>query len=118
MPCKTSLAECVTRVKQSAQATFDNGLHILAFRAMSTDCLVNFHDVPVATAHGIQHDIVEWVGQFKARYSRFIPDSLVSQINQAAGENWVKIGPLTELILDQCQEFFNSLRVRLTLFCG
>jgi hypothetical protein len=54
---------------------------------MSTYCLLNFHGVHGTTAHETQHDILEWVGQFEARYSCFIPDSLIGQINKATGEN-------------------------------
>ena len=106
-PNPSSVTEIIAGVERSAQATTENGLHKLAFQAMSTHCLVSFHDAHGTTMHEIHHDILEWVGQFEARYSRFIPDSLVSQINQAAGENWVEVDPKTELILNQCQELFH-----------
>jgi len=34
---------------------------------------------------------------FEARYSRFIADSLISRINQAAGLHWVEVDPETEI---------------------
>lgn len=108
LPSHNSVAETIARVTQSAQTTVENDLHKLTFHAMSTRCHVNFHDVPADTAQEIQHDILEWAAQFEARYSRFIPGSLVCQINAAAGEHWVEIDRQTELILDRCQEHFRA----------
>jgi thiamine biosynthesis lipoprotein len=34
---------------------------------------------------------IRWVAEFEARYSRFLPDSLISLINQSAGQNWVEL---------------------------
>jgi thiamine biosynthesis lipoprotein len=102
----TSAAETIVRITQSVRTTVENGLHKLEFRAMSTPCRVNFHGVPTAAAKEIQREVVEWVAQFEARYSRFIPDSLISRINAAAGEYWVEIDPQTELVFNLCQELF------------
>ncbi len=106
-PSHQSTAETIARIQQSMQATFENGLHKLAFHAMSTHCCVNFPGVPENIAHEIQHDVLAWVGQFEARYSRFIPDSLINQINDSAGENWVDADPQTELMLNLCEELFH-----------
>src|SRR6185312_9503662 len=45
-------------------------------------------------------------GQFEARYSRFIPDSLIGRINAAAGEHWMEIDPETERLFQLCHELF------------
>jgi len=103
-PC--SAAEAVARVAQSAQATMDKSLYKLEFWAMSTLCRVNFHGVSATTAKDFQRDVLEWVGQFEGCYSRFIPDSLISRINAAAGEHWVAVDPQTEIIFNLCQELF------------
>ena len=101
-----SAAEAIARVAQSAQATVDNGLHRLEFRAMSTQCQVKLHGVSASVARDFQRDAVAWVGQFEARYSRFIPDSLISRINAAAGEHWVEVDPETDRLFNLCQELF------------
>jgi thiamine biosynthesis lipoprotein len=106
LPGHNSIAETIDRIRQSLQATVENGMHKLTFRAMSTHCRVNFHDVPETTARELQHDILHWVGEFEARYSRFIPDSLVNRINAAAGSHWVEIDSQTDFILNQCQQVF------------
>jgi len=40
-------------------------------------------------------EVLDWIAWFEARYSRFIPDSLISRINAAAGEHWVEVDPET-----------------------
>jgi FAD:protein FMN transferase len=101
-----SASEAVARITQSAQTRVEGGLHKLEFRAMSTPCRVNIHGVAAADVREIQQDTVQWVAQFEARYSRFIPDSLISRINAAAGEHWVDIDPQTEQLFNLCQELF------------
>ncbi len=94
------------RVKASAQSTVDRGFYKLQFSAMSTHCQVNFHGVPDALARKFQSDVVTWVAEFEARYSRFIPDSLIGRINAAAGEHWVETDPETDRLFSLCQELF------------
>lgn len=101
-----SAQEALARVAQSAQTTVADGLHKLEFRAMSTLCHVNFHGVSAGVARDFQRDVVAWVGQFEARYSRFIPDSLISRINAAAGEHWVETDPETDRLLALCHELY------------
>jgi FAD:protein FMN transferase len=98
--------DVVTRVTQSARTTVENGLHQLEFQAMSTACRINCHGVPVAVIREFQRDAVNWTAQFEARYSRFIPDSLIGRINAAAGEHWVEIDPETDRLFNLCQELF------------
>ncbi len=50
--------------------------------------------------------VVDWVAGFEARYSRFIPESLVSQINQAAGKSWTEVDEETDRIFALCHELF------------
>ncbi len=106
MTSPNSAAEAVARVAQSAQTTVDNGVHKLEFRAMSTQCQIKLHGVSASVARDFQRDAVEWVGQFEARYSRFIPDSLIGKINAAAGEHWVETDSETDRLLNLCQELF------------
>jgi thiamine biosynthesis lipoprotein len=101
-----SAQEAIERVAQSAQTVVEKGLHKLEFRAMSTLCRVNFHGVSADVARDFQRDVVAWVGQFEARYSRFIPDSLIGRINAAAGEHWVETDPETDRLFALCHELF------------
>ena len=99
-------AEAVAHVVQSARSTVDNGLYRLEFRAMSTPCRIKAHGASASIVRDFQQAAVNWVGQFEGRYSRFIPDSLISKINAAAGEHWVEIDPETERMFNLCQELF------------
>jgi thiamine biosynthesis lipoprotein len=102
----SSAAEAVDRVKQSARSFVDTGLHRLEFRSMSTPCQIKVHGAPASAVQDFEREAVEWVARFEGRYSRFIPDSLISKINAAAGEHWVEIDPETERLFNLCQELF------------
>ena len=102
----SSAAEAIARVTQSATATVENGLHRLDFRAMSTACQIKVHGVTAAVARDFQRDAVNWVAQFEARYSRFIPDSLIGKINAAAGEHWIETDSETDRLFQLCHELF------------
>ena len=101
-----SAAAVFARVTQSAQTTVEKGLHKVEFQAMNTLCRVHFHGVTGDAARDFQREVVTWTAQFEARYSRFIPDSLIGRINAAAGEHWTEVDPDTERILTLCQELF------------
>ena len=101
-----SAAAVLPRVRQSVQRMVEGDFHQLSFRAMSTNCRVNVHGAPAAVARDFQREVVDWVAEFEARYSRFIPDSLIGRINAAAGEHWVEIDAETGRLLALCQELF------------
>lgn len=101
-----STAQTIARVTQSARMLFDKGMHKLEFRAMSTLCRVNLHGVPNDVAREFQRDVVNWTAQFEARYSRFIPDSLIGRINAAAGLHWVETDPETDRLFALCHELY------------
>ena len=106
LSANNSAQQVIARVKSSAKATVENGFHKLTFRAMSTECRVNCHGVAAAAARDFQGAVVDWVAQFEARYSRFIPDSLIGRINASAGEHWMEVDPETERVFQLCQELF------------
>lgn len=99
-----SILEVRERVAKSAATSVERGQHKLAFRAMNTQCRVHFHGVTDAVATEFHRAVVEWVGLFEARYSRFIPDSLIGRINAAAGEHWVEVDPETDRLFALCHE--------------
>jgi len=72
------------------------GVNELEFAAMGTRCRVSCGGGP--DPRQVADAVLDWVGEFEARYSRFLPDSLVSQINAAAGTAWVTLdAPATQL---------------------
>jgi thiamine biosynthesis lipoprotein len=98
--------EVVARVIQSARMTLENGRHKLDFRSMSTNCHVECHGVSTEQARAFYRDVVAWTAEFEARYSRFVPDSLIGRINAAAGKEWIATDAVTDRLLNLCQELF------------
>jgi thiamine biosynthesis lipoprotein len=92
------------RVRLSARSGVTGDFHTLTFQAMNTVCRVNFRAPSAERARTFQGEVVRGVAEFEARYSRFLPDSLVGRINAAAGKQWVEVDPETESILQLCQE--------------
>ena len=100
----SALPMVLERVQRSVQIKTDAGLHKLTFQAMSTVCRVHFRCSNPALARDLQVEVVNWVAWFEARYSRFIPESLIGRINAAAGQSWVDVDPETEALLKLCQD--------------
>jgi FAD:protein FMN transferase len=99
-----STAVVCQRVTQSAQATVTGDFYKLSFQAMNSPCRVLFRTDHAGRARDFQREVLDWVARFEARYSRFIPDSLIGRINSAAGQNWLEVDPETEALLDLCKE--------------
>ena len=91
------------RVVASAQRQVKGDYHQLGFTAMSTACRVNFV-APAATASACQAEILQWTADFEATYSRYLPGSVIGQINAAAGGDWLVIDPPTQHLLELCRE--------------
>lgn len=92
------------RVRRSAQTSATGDFHKLTFQAMNTVCRVHFRTTNARLARDVQNEVLDWVAWFEARYSRFIPDSLIGQINSAAGKHWVDVDPETDALFNLCQE--------------
>ena len=98
------------RILRSATKSAVGDFHKLAFHAMGTVCRVHLRTPNTAVANTIQSELLHWVTQFEAKYSRFLPDSLIGRINAAAGMHWVEIDPETENLLKLCHEMFFMTR--------
>lgn len=72
----------------------------IRFHAMGTSCHITGANLPPA----FRAAALRWVAEFEARYSRFLPGSLISRINAAAGQHWVEIDPITERIFEMCEQ--------------
>lgn len=53
---------------------------------------------------------LRWVARFEARYSRFLPTSLISRINAAAGEAWVDVDAEAEDLFALCDRLYAQTR--------
>ena len=97
-------ADVLGRVTASAQVVSEIGLQKLTFAAMGTKCSVLFHGATPSVSKDFCREVTAWVADFEARYSRFIPDSLIGRINAAAGEHWVEIDAETDHLFGFCGE--------------
>ena len=82
-------------------------LRKLSFHALGTQCEVQYA-APGGDgqAAGFERAAVAWVAAFEAKYSRFRPDSLVSRINAAAGQQWVAVDAEMEGLLKLCDTMY------------
>jgi len=92
------------RVRHSSRCQALDGFFQLSFQAMNTHCRVNFLTENPARAQSFQAEVLRWISWFEAQYSRFIPDSLISRINAAAGLHWVEVDAETDALFNLCQE--------------
>jgi thiamine biosynthesis lipoprotein len=99
-----STAAVYERVKSSAQTSVTGDSHKLSFQAMNTLCRVHFRTTSASLARQLKNEVLQWVSWFEARYSRFIPDSLIGRISAAAGKTWVDVDPETDALFNLCQE--------------
>lgn len=99
---KAATETVAQRIQASAKWSSTPGWFHLTFQALGSPCRVQFASPGPAQAVG--QPILDWVAAFEARYSRFLPTSLISRINAAAGREWVEIDPDTERLFALCQE--------------
>ncbi len=91
------------RVRASAQESYCNGASQLVFQAMGTRCVVTIA-ASVSLARELNARVLEWVAGFEAKYSRFLPGSLITRINDAAGQHPVAIDAETEQLFALCDQ--------------
>jgi FAD:protein FMN transferase len=94
------------RIRDSVRETSTNGCRKVGFKAMGTWCQLLFATPSRTAGDYFVQEAIAWVADFEARYSRFLPDSLVSVINAAAGKAWVEIDEETERLFSLCNELF------------
>ena len=67
------------------QETLSHGLFRQSFKAMGTPCEITYRCESASEATEFREQSLAWVRKFEKRYSRYLPDSLISRINRAAG---------------------------------
>jgi len=82
------------------------GLRKFRWQALGTTCELQFATEDFAQAVAFQNAAVAWVAKFETRYSRFRPDSLLSRINQAAGQSGVEVDLEMEQMLNVCAALY------------
>ncbi|MEN9674392.1 MAG: hypothetical protein RIS76_288, partial [Verrucomicrobiota bacterium] len=77
--------------------------HEVEFQALGTRCRLQL----VGTAPNVERfvaAVIPWVAMFEAKYSRYLPGSLISRINAAAGNAPVELDAEAERIFGLCHE--------------
>jgi thiamine biosynthesis lipoprotein len=74
----------------------------MVFHALGTRCRI-FCAGPDVEVRGYFQAALQWVAAFEAKYSRFLPNSLISRIGAGAG-GWIATDPETDRILAMCHE--------------
>ncbi|MFT3784297.1 MAG: FAD:protein FMN transferase [Nibricoccus sp.] len=80
----------------------DAAIRAIKWNALGTVCEIKYVCAVDERARAFESEVVNWVAQFEEKYSRFKPGSVVSQINAAAGREWVQVDPEMESFLDLC----------------
>lgn len=73
------------RMAETAPLTETAGYHRIAFKAMGTENEVIFAAPSRPRAEEFRQAVLRWTAAFEAKFSRFLPESLVSRVNAAAG---------------------------------
>jgi thiamine biosynthesis lipoprotein len=76
----------------------------MTLQAMSTPVRLVFRASRELLANDFQRAALEWLARFEARYSRFQPDSIVSQINASAGGDWIELDEEADAIFSLCSD--------------
>ena len=93
------------RVRETVRTQTQGDYHDVTFRAMSTPVRICFAQQMLPLASDFQRAIVEWIAHFEARYSRFIPETIVGQINASAGNGeWMEVDEETDELLGLCAQ--------------
>ncbi len=94
------------RVKASVQELPAPNGRKFAFQAMGTRCQITFATGARVAGEQFKLAVVRWVADFEARYSRFIPESLIGRINENAGKTWIEVDEETDRILSLCHDLY------------
>src|SRR5258706_8929070 len=95
------------RVRDSMRVEVRGNYHRITCRAMSTPVNIAFVTPSTAVAKDLGRAAIDWIARFEARYSRFLPDSIVGQINARSGGDRLEIYvDADRLLAHLCREHF------------
>ncbi len=82
--------------------------HRIFFDAMASRCEVRLTVEDEPTAHSLAQLAIDEVHRIEAKYSRYRPDSMVSQISAQAGLDWVECDDETLALLAFADQLFEQ----------
>lgn len=80
--------------------------HRIYFDAMASRCEVRLTAADEPAARRLAQLAIDEVRRIEAKYSRYRPDSVVSQISTQAGRDWVACDAETQALLDFADQLF------------
>ena len=92
----------LARMRGAERVRMKDGFLHVTFPALGTTNDVQFRAPGEREAGAFLEDMFAWLAAFEARYSRFIPDSLISRINDAAGRHAVAVDEADEELFGLC----------------
>lgn len=90
------------RLSTATLVDVGEGFWEIGFRALGSECELFYSAADEPAARAFSTAALDWIAGFEARYSRFLPDSLISKINANAGVEWTDIDQQGDLMLDIC----------------
>ncbi len=113
-PPASVISSVSARVRDSMQVEARGDSHRIRCRAMSTPVNIAFVTSSTAVARDFQRMAIDWIARFEARYSRFIPESIIGQVNARGGEggggDWMELDEDADRLLSICAEMHHLTR--------
>src|ERR1041385_4430017 len=103
-PPASLVSAVLARVRDSMQVETRGDFHRVRCRAMSTPVNIAFAAASAVAAKDFQRAAIDWIARFEGRYLRFLPESIVGQINARSGGDWVELDKDADGLLSICGE--------------
>ena len=104
-PLASLVSSVTARVRDSMQVEPRGGdFHRLTCRAMSTPVNIAFAAPSISAVQELPQAAIEFLARFEARYSRFLPESIIGQINASSGGDWMEFDEEAERLLQLCDQ--------------
>lgn len=101
----------ITLAEKNFTIIREKDLTVLSFHAFGTSCQIKFSSIDRVDHHLISKEVISWIKRFQNRYSRYLPDSWLSKINDAAGQFPISLSPDDKLVLQAASfVYFQSQR--------
>lgn len=88
--------------------TLTSGIFKLRFKALGTECEVQFRTPSVEAAKEFRAAALAWLRNFEKTWSRFLPESLLCRINAEAGRNRIELTAEQEEVVRLCERTFRA----------
>ena len=83
-------------------------LHRFSFKAMACQNELSLYYNNKKAAREIADQAIAMVNALEQRYSRYLPDSILSKINASAGQSGISVDPETTALLDYAQTCYQQ----------